>query len=370
MGLGLALVALLIAAMAIAMIASQQQVPEPFGLARNGTLVYAADGDIFAVDPDTGISTAIVSGPDTDTSPVFSRDGTHLVFARNVGAARGSGHLYVVKADGSDLTLITPESPIPNGPFQFSPDGSEVMFTALVDRISTIHIARSDGTGVRTLETGVAAFSPDYRPRDGAEIVFIGTDDNRVSGMEEISGVYSIRPDSTGLRTIVEPTNMVFDYARWSPDGSEIAYTAWGGPDDDPARIWVTPADGLSTRVLPTLPTTVVEGVPVWSNDGTRLLVWRCLVPPEGDDCISRLAVVPADGRDTGIQLEIDVLLDDDDSRWTQLWAPDDTSVLVAASDRGQNSFAGVVRWDPVTGQTSSVTWTPDGPPSWQRLAR
>lgn len=76
------------------------------------------------------------------------------------------------------------------------------MFTSIVDGISTISLARTDGSGLRSLDVGFAAIHPDYRPPDGAEIVFAGHDG-------PISGLYAIRPDSTGLRTIVKPTDMV-----------------------------------------------------------------------------------------------------------------------------------------------------------------
>lgn len=364
MGLVLALLALLLAAMAIALSGSPRPLPEPFGLARNGEIAYAADGDIYTADPTTGVSTAIVSGPETDIGPVFSRDGTRLVFERRIEGEPGSGRLFVVNADGSGLTLVTPERPFVLGPYQFSPDGSEVMYTSLVDGVSTISIARSDGSGVRFLEIGFAAVHPDYRPPDGAEIAFSGHDG-------PFSGLYAIRPDSTGIRTIVEPTDMVFDHVHWSPDGFEIAYSAWGealdGPEDT-ARVHVTSADGSSTRILPTLAATEVEGQPIWSNDGNRVLIWRCSTPPQGGTCLNKFAVVPADGRDTGIQLEAEVLPFDYVGA-SQVWAPDDEFILAAVPDPERTSSTRLVLWNPGTGNIRPITWTSSGEPSWQRLA-
>jgi len=364
MGLAITLLALLLAAMAIALIGSPRHLPEPFGLARNGLVAYAADGDIYTADPITGVSTAIVSGPEIDLGPVFSRDGTRLVFERRIEGERGSGRLFVANADGTGLILVTPERPLVLGPYQFSPDGSEVMYTSIVDRVSTISIARSDGSGVRSLNIGFAAVHPDYRPPDGAEIVFAGHDG-------PFSGLYAIRPDSTGIRTIREPTNMVFEHVRWSPDGSQIAYSAWGEALDsteDRARVHVTSADGSETRILPTLASTEMEGRPIWSNDGNRVLVWRCSTPPKGGACLNKFAVVPADGRDAGIQLETDVL-SFDSVLATQVWAPDDGSILAAIPDM-EGPSSRLIQWDPVTGSTQPVSWVPSGEPSWQRLAR
>ena len=56
--------------------------PPPFGPAGNGLVVMARDGDIFTVDTRTGAATAIVTGPEIDADPVWSQDGTTMLFRR------------------------------------------------------------------------------------------------------------------------------------------------------------------------------------------------------------------------------------------------------------------------------------------------
>ena len=82
----LALVALLIAATAAAalLVGSQKRVPEPFGLARNGVVVFEQDGDLLIADGLDGPTRTLVSGPETDYFPVFSRQGDRLAFVRDV----------------------------------------------------------------------------------------------------------------------------------------------------------------------------------------------------------------------------------------------------------------------------------------------
>ena len=223
-GLGLALIGLFLALVAVAIVGSQARLPDPFGQARNGLVAYAAEGDIFTVDPATGVSTAIVSGPETDIAPIYSRDGTRLLFERKLGDI-GHGQLFVVGSDGRDLTLLTPDAQADLATYQFSPEGDEVMFTSMVAgpesagvTMSTISIAKVDGSGVRSLNVGFAAFDPDSRPPNGDEIVFAG------QPIGEPSGLYAIGPDSSGLRAIVEPTDMVFSSVRSSPDGSPLIH--------------------------------------------------------------------------------------------------------------------------------------------------
>src|SRR5204862_5649642 len=83
---------------------SRTRLPAPFGPAANGLVAYDRGGDIYTVDPVTGITRAIVTGSALDVQPRWSRDGTHLVFERKVQNVAGPGDLYVVEADGSHLT--------------------------------------------------------------------------------------------------------------------------------------------------------------------------------------------------------------------------------------------------------------------------
>ena len=112
-----ALVALLLAASLAVYIGSQPRLPDPFGLASNGQVAYSTDGDIYTADPVTGVATALVSGPERDLGPRFSRDGTTIAFERRLDD--GTSQIYRVDADGGGLTLLTPEpmtlTPSPGG---------------------------------------------------------------------------------------------------------------------------------------------------------------------------------------------------------------------------------------------------------------
>lgn len=86
----LVLVAALILALAvfaiIAVGSRQSRLPEPFGLARNGMIVTSRDGDLYLVDRAATDSRLIVGDEQAfDFSPIFSRDGTRMVFLRSDG---------------------------------------------------------------------------------------------------------------------------------------------------------------------------------------------------------------------------------------------------------------------------------------------
>ena len=90
----LVILALLVALSAVILaVGSLPRNANPFGLARNGSVVYAgSDGDIYARDPVTGVTTPLVTGPEIDLAPTFSNDGSRFVFAREAAAAQHHRH--------------------------------------------------------------------------------------------------------------------------------------------------------------------------------------------------------------------------------------------------------------------------------------
>ena len=77
----LALVVLTLVA-GLVLAGAQRRLPPPFGPAANGMIANSSNGNIYTYDPRTGVSRAIVTGPGEDMNPVWSPDGTRLVFER------------------------------------------------------------------------------------------------------------------------------------------------------------------------------------------------------------------------------------------------------------------------------------------------
>jgi len=364
----LGLMAVLVAAALAALAGSQTRLPEPFGPARNGIIAYEAGGEIYGADPVSGIATAIVSGPETDVGPRFSRDGTHVVFERKLDT--GLGQLYVARSHGSELTLVTPE-PIqltesllgePWEQYQFSPDGRSVLIATSNRGIASISIAQSDGSGVRHIDIGMAAYEPSFRPPDGAEILIVGDGGVRGSG----HGLFAVDPSSGAVRTIVKPgTGFDLAGATWSPNGSQIAYWSWASLREGlTARTHVISADGTGDRELGAPPEAIWNTGSEWSNDGTRLFILRGYTPWNDD---VRLVVIPADGSSVGIEIRYAGIVNGDCcAAWE--WAPDDSKILGTPTDiLGQPTQQVIL--DPVTGESRAAPWATTSDPAWQRLA-
>jgi len=359
-GLGFALLALLVVMVAALVVGTRPKPPAPFGLARSGLVAYAMDGDIYTVDPATGASTAAVTGPETDRDPQWSRDGTRFAFLRNAQGSTGPSQLYVARADGTDLTVVTPEPLAIIGSHGFSPNGSQILLTVSDNGARKIVVAQSDGTGLRTLDVGtpdvaVADPGPSWRPPDGFEILFANGD----------ISLHAVNPVSGVVRTIVGSSGGRYrGFPRWSPDGSRLSYNEWVDSAGVTAQIHIIEADGTGDRPLPIPPDAVWQAVRSWSNDGTRLLAIRGYT---GGFDASVAVAVPVDGSGFGVEIDYPgVIQAECCSEWE--WAPDDTSILGTPTD-GVGRPLEQVLLDPVTGMSTEVPWTTYSHPTWQRLA-
>lgn len=356
----LAMILILIAAALAAYIGSQTRLPAPFGPARNGLIAYEIGGDIYTADPVTGAATAVVTGPDLDVEPVFSRDGASFAFERKVGGSSGPGRLVVGRFDGGDPVVVTPEPLTGLNGYTFSPDGQEILFTLGTFASSTMWIAKVDGSDVRPLDVRRnITDTPSFRPPDGAEVVFV-SDAPIASG----NGIYAVGVDGGQVRTIVEPSAGVgVGWLRVAPDGSRIAYSAsTADTSRNTYRVHVRGADGTGDSVLPMPPGATFEDAPAWSNDGKHLAVVRGYGLHNED---MALAVVPADGSAVGIETDrgltgcCDTIYE---------WAPDDTTILVKPLDLSGQPLPQLL-WDPLTGSTRPASWDSTSDPTWQRLA-
>ena len=356
-GLGLVLLAVLIAMVAALVVGGRPNLPKPFGLARNGLVAYASGGDIYTVDPASGLATAVVTGPETDQKPVWSGDGTHFAFTRSAAGGADS-LLFVARTDGSGLVALTPQ-PLPQlSSYAFSPDGREVAFISGPGADTQLWIAKADGSDLRRIDVGMSVRESAFRPPNGAEIVFAG---NSATGG---SGIYAVDVATGTLKTVVQPTAGVgLGWLRVAPDGSRVAYSA---STTDPARntyrVQVSAIDGTGTVTLPMPSGATFQDAAAWSNDSTRIAVARGYAARNED---MALAVLPADGSGVGIETArgltgcCDTVLS---------WAPDDTSILMSPEDlNGQ--IQPQLLLDPVTGVSHTTPWVATGDPAWQRLA-
>ncbi len=358
----LALLVVLVAAAVVAYIGAQPRLPAPFGVAANGLIADDAGGDIRTIDPATGEVTVIVGGPDVDSGPWFSRDGTRIVFIRTpTGADDTTSLLYSVAVDGSALTRLTPEPITDLRWYEFTPDNGSVIIKSRIDGKMAISLAHSDGTGLQTFEDvpvgddgGLA-----LRPPTGSEVLFV-----TLPGMDgRLSGISSLDLATGTVAEVLPglPDTAIFGDVVWSPSGEQFAYGRSYRRANIEMRI--ADADGSNDHVVGSSEGAQFVAWPQWSPDGTKLLFERGV----GQDAIdSRNDVRPVViDVATGAETEIDVRIENGAGKE---WAPDGT-VILAHRMADDGSALPQEFWDVSTGAVSAAPWESRSYPAWQRLA-
>jgi WD40 repeat protein len=336
----LAALALLLAAVAVYVGSQQQQLPPPFGLAGSGHVAYAQNGDIFTVDPATGLRRQITSGPEIDQEPRWSLDGTRLAFLRGTQLATV---LVVVDAMTGETISMTASQPyVDADTMAWSPDGRRITIDSADGELNLVDAA----TGSMTrLGLPYAFLDVYWRPPDGRQLLFLGGSNPDAPDV----ALYVVSLDDPGnLQKIagLPPGSNVLRPNGWADDGRKVVYTA--GSFDFPLRTHVYD--------LPTGNEVIIEAAFAHvSNDGERIVALDdlgrpCVASVDGGPC--RPIATQDQGYNGGHAAGV-------------TWSPDDAWIVTRGPDSGQAFLI-----DPDGQITDQPSWIDDGAISWQRVAR
>jgi Tol biopolymer transport system component len=375
LGVALLIVALAVAAIAIYVGSHQTKLPDPFGIARNGLVTYAAKGDIFVAEPNSGKVTAIVTDSPLEAEPVFSHDGTRIAFRRPVdGSVPLAEDIVAVRPDGSDPIIVT-AAPIVGGPkrLEWSPDSKSILATAQDD--TSIWLFDATGkTPVRTIATDRWAFIRPFQPPDGKALLIAKVDGGRHSVIS-----YDL---ATGHETVLAGDIAGDDgAARWSPDGSQVVYNTAPADEPDSSRLFVVRADGTGTQKLVTAPGIGLDVDPTWSPDGTEIAFTRYQQAPDLSWDVRPIGIYKMAGgtvRDVGplprdVRAKFPEANDAAASRGEAFffdWSPDGRSLIAFPSEASGHAII-IDAVDGTWRALDPVVDTPGVPQSqdWQRLA-
>ncbi|HEX5825952.1 MAG TPA: hypothetical protein VFY23_00400 [Candidatus Limnocylindrales bacterium] len=214
-----ALLLLAVAATLLLVAGSRPRLPEPFGPARNGLIVYGNGGDIYAVNPDGTDVRPLVSDPATyDSDPLFSTLGDRMVFAREVD---GAWELWITGADGANPRRLT-ERLIGLGAYAWSPDGAWIAAHHRPTGYDRVTLFAADGSSSRDLDLPVAAGEPLWRPGHAGQLLV------RSQGVET-PDLYLVDVATDTAKKLDLPHDPgapipTYDGQRpdWSPDGTRL----------------------------------------------------------------------------------------------------------------------------------------------------
>jgi WD40 repeat protein len=343
------LIVLLIAA-GLALYAGSQRtrLPEPFGPARNGVIVVGdTTRDISLYDPATGSTTTLITDGGTDSDPIFARDGTKFSFLRN-------GSVWLANADGSDERMIVPG---PVGWFDWSDSTDRIVVQSGVPETTSVVDLASGATTV--LDLGVELGNPTWRPGHDQLLSASAGDDGTM--------VYSlVNADGSGLHAIEGVAAGAINRAQFSPDGSLLTYATWTEEPGKQGVIHVLDVETGIDRVIPRDDSEANELNPLFSPDGSTLLIER-----HGTDAAYevadgelgyRLVLVPVNGG--GSRLPIGPARHSGTSGANVEFSPDGRQVLATYKEDWTTWLIDVDGSPQV-----QLPWTGRNGTTWQRLA-
>jgi Tol biopolymer transport system component len=214
-----------------------------------------ADAGLYTVrSSDAGdlVRVSTTPRPGFDNGYGYSPDGSRILYARFDSSDHGT--LFSVEPDGSDPVQLSPTelSVIDLGFFDrigadWAPDGSRVAFAAFdqLSRRTGLFVVNADGSGLSLVTpTGIGALSAQWSP-NGALIAF--------TSCCRLPQAWVVHPNGTGLRRVTTPVDRtVFLTPVWSPDSTKLLMNRQDR--NNQISLWTANTDGSELSKLTDTP--------------------------------------------------------------------------------------------------------------------
>ena len=173
--------------------------------------------------------------------PHWNASGDKIVFTRQYLLENDRNEIWSMNADGSDSKKI-----VDGYAASWSPDGKQLVFSQVSEGNEDLYSCNSDGSNIVKLLDSLSNESfPMWSP-NGQFIMF-----QQFLSPEGETDINSFEIAVLNLQTgevkALTNNNYMDIAARWSPDGSKIAFLSQAGGNDD-SEIYVMNADGSEVK--------------------------------------------------------------------------------------------------------------------------
>ncbi|NOX62828.1 MAG: TolB family protein [Chloroflexi bacterium] len=254
--------------------------PESESQALYGQLVFASarsgNLDIWVMDLASGETTQLTTDTANDVEPIWSPDGTRILFGSVRDRANEIHDLWIMNADGSDQRRLLDWPQSYEWGATFSPDGEWIAFTTTRDYNYEIYVMKADGSEepINLTQRDSLESYPNWSP-DGRWLAFVSDRDGGwdIWKMDVEACLAARLAGEEGETPACEAQKLTPDnpdddfFPRWSPDSARIAFESRRQATRD---IYIMDADGGNVTRVTNEPAR--DTTPIWALDGKALI--------------------------------------------------------------------------------------------------
>lgn len=261
------------------------------------SVVEGSNSDIFVYDLETDKRVNITDSPDFDADPLFSPDGSQIIF---VSSRDGKSNAYIIDIDGKDLRRVT--NNIAKAAFpSLAPDGTQIVFDSNhEDENVDIYLQNVNDTSPPIKLTNLPS-NEEHRGHcwspDGTKMVI-------TSDREGKTNIYVLDVEAFRSTLVVSDPAADLEWPAVAPDGTKLAYEA--KYDEKSSALMVVDITGGSGRsIYRSEPNTANFALsPSFSPDGLQIVFTTklegnteiCLIRQDGSSLVNLTQNDAADG--------------------------------------------------------------------------